>query len=287
MTTVKKVDELKELRNAVFATQPNYILKQVIRDLNHKNAYYGESNAAKLIKLLQINPATCVPIYFNEMTYKKKEHEKNFFLFLDEEFRLMGILKGNTHKEEFNEIERYSSGNDFAFSFSVIKNRKNLTAKATHILMITPEMRSIKEKKYKPLGKTNHKRELEYRLKQYKIDKYKNMDDVEVQRIIESSLMVCTKNLFNPIKRAELVVKLNKVFGWHRSEDELHGHIADISQLAHTYQRTKINNDEYLKRRGLVSNDQDEHNEFNWHFGELNGAKVKISQIKKALEGEI
>lgn len=172
-----------ELQQAVYATQTNYVLKRMINNFDNSL----RNDKTRFIKFLNVDIKNCEPIYFNDMKYSKARHENCRFFFLDEEFKIIGILRGNLWNESVvEEYEHYSYRKKSTFNQDgIIKNRKNLTEAATHILMITKEMENkLASRAIKPkprfISKAEAKKELLYRLTDYKRDKFKDVDHEEI-----------------------------------------------------------------------------------------------------------
>lgn len=207
----------------------NKVFKQVIKR-------FGVSiDKREFLRYLKVDVKTVEPIYFNEMKYSKNEHGECLFIFLDKEYNIMGILKGNTWEEHKVSIFEHYHKNP---KYGVIKNRKNLTEKAYHILMITPEMQVNKniqpsKPKYTPdqlekIKARNYKYNLESRLTKYKEEKYKNTTDEEFRLKLQEMINIVCENLYNEKFIERRKNKLKKDFYSIRTSFDLMKKLAEL-----------------------------------------------------------
>lgn len=273
-------EQMKELHNAVYETQTNWILKKLIYSMRYIPKY-GQSKASKLIKLLQIDISKCEPIYFNGQAYKKSEHENNYFLFIDNEFKLMGILLGNSWDKDFEDIEQYEWTKPYSYGDHIKKNRKNLTEGATHILMFTPEMKVKRKAKPRPVGYKNqkdYKRELESRLSRYKKEKYDSLTIEDCQNIIREAIAFFTNKLWTLGDRKaqyKYVYQFRNPI-WYAND--ISDCIRWLAEQARELQ-DKIDEFERIKARGLNVEMYS-----SWTTENLRSLKVYCGQIKKRME---
>lgn len=222
--SISMVTDSSTLVEAMAATQTNYLLKKAVTG---KKEAFGRQN--KIYKYLKIDIENAVPIYFNGMKYKKSLHENNLFFFLDENCKIMGILKGNsrdkiTSNTTYNDLEDYDDeGKAYAIGKKVVKNRKNLTEQATHILMLTPEMITSKNRNFiKPrfIERKDAIRDLEARLDKYKKEKYDNVPHEVVLQNAKDSIKYFADKIMEFETEAE-EMKFCKNFKdpiWHASD---------------------------------------------------------------------
>ena len=205
------MSKIIEINQAVAAVTTNDIFKKMIKankSINKRN----------FLRMLNVDVKTVTPIYFNDKVYNKNKHKDCWFLFLDKEYRIMGILFENTWNKEFSQYESYKE----------TKNRKRLTEQAYHILMITPEMQfpkkwTIKESKPKLSDEQkviNAQRKnfenLKNRLIEYKRNKYDRLlTNERAMEMIQEMLNYLTAFLFQENKISNFREKSYKAFGWH------------------------------------------------------------------------
>lgn len=276
MLAIQRNDE-RELHNAVWSVQTNYILKKLAKTLYNRESY--RNKMPKLVSLLKVDIQTCTPIYFNEMVYKKKEHEECHFLFLDKDFKLMAILEGNGRDEKvFSNIEYYEWDRGYG-GYEVKKNRKNLTAEATHILMITPEMRTY-VKKNKPkaqprfLSKKAAKDSLNSRLAKYKKAKHESLSIEECKAILVEALSYFSSKMFlSKEEQLKIARHFKKPIWFADSVTDLIRGVSDIAK-DFNYESEKH---ERAKERGSLY-------EFDWAGEALRKLKADIGILKKKLE---
>lgn len=181
-------------------TEPREILKKALK----RKTY--DKNKRMLLSALKVNPSTCNVLYFFSHTpYKRKEMINDTFLFLDKEYKILGVLKGSTWDKDWENFEDYrQEESNYRHSFSTKKTRKELTERAFHILRFPAKdhltkpiqviMHTPKQQAYDKQQKQREELKLlevskQERLKQYKIKKYEYLTFEEVNQLA-SDLMV-------------------------------------------------------------------------------------------------
>ncbi|MNV06052.1 hypothetical protein D3C71_964140 [compost metagenome] len=202
---------ITDIRQAVASATTNDIFKKIV------HAPGKTINKREFLRVLGVDMKTVTPIYFNEQKYIKREHSECIFLFTDKEFKLYGVLEGNKWTDKYSDFEYYTAGAGYN---QVIKNFKQMTESAFHILMITPEMRTlvgkIKHSKHQPVKNTERdkKDELENRLHKFRTRKYTKVSHDEVMKKLQYMVSYLSKNMFNQELFQGLREPFRKVDGW-------------------------------------------------------------------------
>lgn len=206
-------DPIQDLREAVFSVQTNYVFKRALRNINKRRM--DRSSRKEFIKLFSVDVQNVEPIYFNGQKYSVKLHKNNLFLFLNRDFEIIGILKGSSWYKEWEKFENYSARKSWhnKDSKAVIKNRINMEAIATHILMITPDMQIDFKKKHnsKPfprfISKDEARRKLNKRLYEYKLKKHESFNHNQIMDKTKELITLFTNSLFDKEKEKQLLAK--------------------------------------------------------------------------------
>lgn len=275
-----------ELQQAVAAVTTNDIFKKMIK----ANKTIDKRN---FLRMLNVDVKTVTPIYFNEQVYKKNEHSNNWFLFLDKEFLIVGILLGNTWKKDYSEYEYYMpQQSSSSFKYQVVKNRKKLTEASYHILMITPEMQfqekwTIKESKplitsaKKAENKAREAREsLQRRLLEYKRNKYDNLlTNERAKEMITELILYLSSHMFQEDKITNFSEKSYEAFGWHNNN--IFDTIVFASKVAN---QLHINILEYEKEKTSEYYRED----WSYELNRIRESKIKIAKAYSSFElGEV
>lgn len=266
-----------ELTDAVWSVQTNYILKRLAINLRTQNKY--DIRLSQFVRLLKVDIENCTPIYFNGMTYKKKEHGDNFFLFLDNNFKLMAILQGNERDEkEFSKLEFWDWERGYG-RHEVKKNRKNLTEKATHILMITPEMRTWGKYKPKPqprfVSRKDAKDDLNDRLRKYKKKKHEEITIEECKEILTKALLYFTTKMFEPKEEQRKIAQHFKQPIWFANN------VPDLIRGVQDIVNDLNNRLEEIERAGGYKSDY----HLKYVSDHLKKVKVDIGALRNKLNG--
>ncbi len=159
---------------------------RILKDMMSKvNKYTRRSLAVYLSVDIQNCQPELNPQY-------KKSMADNLFIYLNEKNRILGFTQGYEILRKLN--------NDYALPADFIRNRKNLLARSTNVLMFTPEMRTFKIKREVSRSvwkeKFNNKQNLNKRLQEYKNNKYKELTHQDVLNIIQDIVLKLNQDLF-------------------------------------------------------------------------------------------
>ena len=213
----------------------NKVLKKVVQGIDK---YYKED----FIKMLSVNVEKVEPIDFTGSKYNKNEHSKAIFLFINENYRLIGILKGNEYDK------KYYSNYCIEFKDSnyrdIPRNRKNLEAHSMIVLMLSESMRNFRIKGKQKVLTEKQKREraaadLKKRLFKYKANKNHEVTFEQMQLIIKEIINKINKNLFNT--DPEYIKFVQKISNGRDSLDFLRnfaGYVDRFLDAHKNYQRT-------------------------------------------------
>lgn len=211
--------EEREFLRAVFSNDTNYILKRAVMNLRK---WANEMNYKTLVRefvyYLNVDINTCKPIYVDNDEYSKKENWNNIFLFLSENFEIISILEGDIWDNRTLKFEQYKYEKLKKDKYAM--NTYDLIKEATHVLMITPEMRNKKKRVNKPLPRfideQSAKKDLYRRLYEYRLKKYKNLSYEECTNMLTYSISQLSKYLFAEFKvQEEICNKFIGVFNRH------------------------------------------------------------------------
>lgn len=263
----------QELREAIFSVQTNYIFKRMLMNIN-------SSYRKNFVKELRVDVQTIEPIYFNGQKYKVKDHKDNYFLFIDKDFKLIGMLIGSTWNKDWENYEAYDMKRSWNGKYSsvVVKNRSNMSEIATHILMITPDMRAPFKKRVPKKGNPrfinsrNARKSLQFRLKKYKLSKHKEISNEQVLETSRQLITYFAHHMFNP-EMEEILVNKKPSSRWF-SINSIAELIKDVADLASNFNNRL---DQY-KKSSKFSKD--------WALRELADVKVEIINYKNTYFGE-
>lgn len=243
-----------ELKRAVYAAEPDWLFRKFLCTLKETNFYdkpelrksYTKSKRDKIINFLKVKN-NVKPIVFNDMKYSKSQHEDCMFMFLDDELRVIGFLKGNEWNEKWREFEAYQAGTAKSnYVFDVAKNRKNMTEKAAYILMFTPEMMN-KKQVYKPKAQSRkrdyHVEQLENRLKEYKKNKHGNMTYDQTINLSKNILKALVDSIGTDAEH-EIVKKCRAVYSF---SDNISNVISKVSEIVKDYRYNYEQNERQIK----------------------------------------
>jgi hypothetical protein len=194
----------------------NQILKGMINKIWKEGRTY-------FIKKLHVDIENCNPINVKELKYTKDQKE-NLFFFLDNNLKILMVLKGSEYKKEWS--------NYGAFPYDVPWNRKNIEPLSTYVLMITPEM--IKE--YKPHKITSHRRSntakenLAIRLKEYKNKKNQMYSHEQMKEMITEIMSFLTANIFQD--KEYVYTYFNKIQLFERTMPRI---VSDFAGIVNQY----------------------------------------------------
>lgn len=268
-----------ELKQAVAAVTTNDVFKRMLK----ANSTIDKRN---FLRLLNVDVNTVTPIYFNRQKYKKDEHQNNWFLFLDEQFRLIGMLLGSQWNENHSQYEWYTRGMPTIYDkYKVVKNRINMQKVAYHILMITPEMQfpekwTIKESK--PFiskeqqlinQRKKEKEDLQWRLTEYKRNKYENLLSNERTMEMAKELVTYLASKMFEENDSQKFTELNKqAFGWYSNN------VFDSLKYAGEYARDLI---ESIKNHEKEMKSEHYDLKWSWEINRIRESKVKIAKAYK------
>lgn len=268
-----QLDPNQELKEMVFSVQTNYIFKEMLKNVS-------KSYRQRFVKELRVDVQTIEPIYFNSQRYKSKDHKDSYFLFIDKDFRLIGMLKGSSWDKDWENYEAYSMKRNWhnEYSRAVIKNRTNMQDIATHILMVTPEMKAPFKKRVPKKGTPRFidrriaYRDLQGRLKKFKLRKHKEISNDQIMEICKKLITYFTQHMFDP-EMEKILIDKKPSSRWFSINNisELIKDVADLSSKFHE----RLN--EY---NGTSSFSRD------WAYRELTELRVEIINYKNAYFGE-
>jgi len=139
---VRTLTDADNLRQAVESSEPTLILSKVVKKLVQRD-FVKRENSLLLLNWLGEDIFNLKTSYFHKhMNYDSKKHINNKFIFIDEEYRIIGLLKGSKWDKELMWTEDYKDETKWTgghFVGKIKKDRKTMTDKAFHILMIEKE----------------------------------------------------------------------------------------------------------------------------------------------------
>lgn len=208
------------MKKMIEASEPREILKKAL-----KRKTYGK-NKRLLLSALNVNPSTCNVVYFLSHTpFKRKEMANDTFLFLDNEYKILGVLKGSTWDKSWEDCEDYNQEHsNYRYSFSIKKTRKALTERAFHILRFPAKdhlqkpiqviMHTPKQQEY---NRQQEKREelnrleisKQERLQQYKVKKYEYLTFEEVNQMTSDLMVYVSQHIHRQDNIENIDEKLN------------------------------------------------------------------------------
>jgi hypothetical protein len=211
MNTARKFEVVKDNK-----MDTNLLLKKVIRNWsNHlKSSFVHET---------EIDIEKCHPEDFTNKKYNYNKHIDDWFLFIDNNYRLIGLLKGSDRQNFYDKYEDDPLG-------LTAKNRKHLRDYSSlKFVLRVPETKcnykSNKEikrekgfnKKYFPT-KYEAKRRLRDRLEEYKRNKYNNINNIEM--MTQNLIGYLNGLLFKDNSEvSQIVSKVNKLHNQYRTID--------------------------------------------------------------------
>lgn len=240
----------------------NKILRNMMRKVN-------KSLRRELAIFLSVDIQNCEPELNPQ--YKKSMID-NLFIYLDENNRILGFTQGYAILRQQN--------NKYAIYADYIRNRKNLLARCTNVLMFTPEMRTFKinQHQYKSTWKEqqDHKQNLKERLQQYKSNKYKNVSHEQIKEIIQNII----SSLNNDIFTNNLTAKLNtsKIGFYNNSSIKLLRSFSNIAEEYILYYSEHQSSLNYLS-----SNNSDYNEKDSYYYDKVESAKSTILYWNKLL----
>lgn len=215
----------------------NQILKNMVSKIN-------KSQKRNFVRLLGIDVQTYEPtnMVFNKYKASLKD---NIFLYIDEKYNLLGVLKGN---DGFKTYSKYTTYDKYLTNYPY--NRKHLTQQSKYILMIDKE--DIKENlNYKSLNnkKLNHKQELRKRLEKYKTDKNEKYSHDDILKIMQEILSFCNSNLF--MSESDIKKYFRNVFTFDRTMFDIIRCFAEHAKDYTRYYNQYLENKQYrIKNNG-------------------------------------
>ncbi len=129
----------ENLRQAVESTEPTMILSKVVKKMFSRYSLNSEKIFLFIDWLGEDMFDLKLSYFHKHMAYDKKKHINNLFIFIDEEYQIIGLLKGSKWDKELMWAEDYKDETQWTgghFVGKIKKDRKNMTEKAFHILMI-------------------------------------------------------------------------------------------------------------------------------------------------------
>lgn len=180
-----------------------------------KHMIYGWSSFKKrrFCQMTGIDLETVDPL-----TLAVKPKSGNLYIFLDGEYKIMGIMEGGTYndkyKEDFEVYRNARNDGERKLYQHVTKNWKHLYQKAKYLLEIPSDQRNYKpnnkygvydyKNKYSPCR-------LQYRLQQYKRQKADSINENDLIQIAKQIALNAIAYMDNPRFNKELDDKYN---GW-------------------------------------------------------------------------
>ena len=133
------LNDADNLRQAVESTEPTLILSKVVKKMFSRYVFHSDKMSA-FFNWLGDDMFNLTITYFHKyMAYDTKKHINNLFIFIDEEYRIIGLLKGSKWDKELMWAEDYKDETKWTgghFVGKIKKDRKTMADKAFHILMI-------------------------------------------------------------------------------------------------------------------------------------------------------
>jgi len=205
-----------EIQQAVASVTTNNIFKKVVENL-------GNISKRDFLRFFQVDLKTVEPFY--HIGGYSKMYDNNTFLFIDKEFKVIGMLKGNKWDNNQSGLEFYNPNHNNMYG-GVIKNWKNMKNLAYYILMFTPEMKMSKQikslkvfNKDKELIEKNSKRnkqqDLNNRILSFRIRKYDSISHEELLTMSTQMMEYLVSIMFKPTEFEFYKPELRKIIGWH------------------------------------------------------------------------
>jgi hypothetical protein len=230
MKTLLNLSEKDSFLQMLEGGEPKEILRKLLKK---KKKSWGNRRKRKFLSALQIDVKNCNPHYmFHNTPFKRKEMENDTFLFIDKDYKILGVLKGSKWNKEWEEFEDFKSGNG-SYSFEIKKNRKSLSQRAFHILRFSQkeqlrkviriidhdyDQRNVIENRQKRFEKPDNYfhhqqyQKLEYRLRAYKIKKYSYVSFEQIKKMCSDLMVYLSQHIHCPENIPNIDEKLsNKI----------------------------------------------------------------------------
>ena len=140
---MKTLSDGENLRHAVESTEPTMILSKVVKKMFSRYVFHPDKMSAFFNWLGEDIFNLKLTYFHKHMDYDKKKHINNLFIFIDEEYQIIGLLKGSKWDKELMWVEDYKDETKWTgghFVGNIKKDRKTMTERAFHILMIEKEI---------------------------------------------------------------------------------------------------------------------------------------------------
>lgn len=181
------------------------------------NKSFGKLRIGKLIapeigNILKIDLHNSVADDFTDKIYDANTHKDDIFMFIDENGRIIGILKGKKWDKKFGDIT--------VFAPMGRKNWNNFSEHSTRILRVPFE-----ELKYRPrynkkylaspvLSDKDLRKKLEARLSEYKVKKYEKLSISDLESKLKMICNTCIELAFsNNTDEKDISTRVSKISG--------------------------------------------------------------------------
>jgi hypothetical protein len=131
ITMSVELSDYDVLRQSIESVEPKEIFVKVLR-------LHEESQRRSIISVLGVDVKTCNPIYMHQdLKFKRKEHKKNMFLYIDKDYKVIGFTLGSYWNSDWAYAEDYSKATTTKYLTrnSVAKTRLSMWKRSFHILM--------------------------------------------------------------------------------------------------------------------------------------------------------
>jgi hypothetical protein len=240
------MSDMDLLRQSIEFLEPKSILKKVL-------SKKSEMKRRKMLKVLSVDVKQVQPIYIHKhIPYKRKLYQNNMFMFIDNEYKIIGFLKGNDWDEKWKDAEDYTQQRHgyFGYSHSVIKNRKNMTEKSFHILMFEQkdfvDLNIVRAKNdyYRNMNTLKIERDnvvknllatLDSRLIEYKVKKYAHISGDKLTSMLGEMMVFVSQQIVEPTMNFSKFVSDAKLALSPTPQDALQDLIIMLNKLKSLY----------------------------------------------------
>jgi hypothetical protein len=251
-----EMSDMEILQQAVESSFPKEIFMKVV-------ARHNETFVRLMIDVLKVDIKTVQPIYIHKHLKYTRKLAHNMFMFLDNQYQVLGYLKGNTWSDDFSRAEDYQKPKKHEQYKRVQKKREVMWKKAYHILMFEQsDMKDIKVTCYQHnhLRKKNQlhiNRRMEIdvvkqtkgiRLFNYKCKKYSHIGFDELMNMMVQSIFKVSTQLVRQEKEFEKLIYalLNREYHFNNTVEGFIQYLARQSEhLRKTYEQIRGKGDYY------------------------------------------
>jgi hypothetical protein len=226
-----QLSDLDLLRQSVESVEPRELFLKVY----NKKDY---DKRREVLKVLRVDVKNIQPIYIHQhFKYKRKEYKENWFMYVDENYKIIGFTKGAEWDSSWMKAEDYDKlSRGYNSRNTVIKTRKKMWERSFHILMFKAE--DIKDfqigisSHYDLRGKNTHeierrkscsqlKQTLSERIFVYRDNKYKDISNDDLISMIGKMLVVVSQDIVDGGKTYNNIIgKLNHLSSRFVSKNE-------------------------------------------------------------------